>query len=48
MNTYCRMVGRLVCDETDQACEKDVFVLFTVLSRYLSGGTGEAKTLQSR
>jgi hypothetical protein len=36
------MVGRLRCDEAEQACEGAVIAHVTVLSRCLSGGTGEA------
>jgi len=36
------MVGRLRCDEPEQACEKAVVALVAALSRYLSGGTEKA------
>lgn len=36
------MVGRLRCDEPEQACEKAVVALVAVLLRYISERTGEA------
>ena len=36
------MVGWLRCDEPEQACEKAVVALVAILSRYSSGGIGEA------
>jgi len=36
------------CDEPEQACEKAVVALVAVLSRYLSGRTGEATNISVR